>query len=389
MQNDDTEVMDLFGSTEYKSTSQKSSKKPRPWHRLRKHVVREFQWCGFIDPLVAGIKNSGRPLRYLGLPGTDLLDLRLIHQNICEPNKVELFFLGFNTDARPGAKDQVEADVSLDEVKRLPFIDKNSIIRHDEFQRLAEHDSLAFEIAKAHAPYDVVNLDLCDGLAKEKPGVQGVSMYNAISRVISLQEKTREPWVLFITTRVGSEYNSKSAFAELLTGYQDNINKCESFKAEVESKFGETHIDLSAANLSNPIVHFDVFTIGISKWLISLGLSAMPSWRVEVLDSLSYKVKPQNPHQDIVSIAFKFIPIVAVPADKYMLSSISGGTEVNECELATKVVNIIQGTTDCDEQLREDPELLEEIAESCSLLMEQARYDKDNFKQWAIKDAQS
>ncbi len=386
MRDENDDVTGLFGNTTYSKKSGKNMKSPRSWHKLRKHVVRDFQWCESIKPLIDNLKKANRPLRYLGLPGTDLLDLRLIHQEICLPNEVELFFLGFNTEAKPGSKYQVEADISLDEVRRLGFVDSSSIIRPDAFQSMSEDKHMAFHLGMTHAPYDVVNLDLCDGLAKEDPGEFGTTMYNAVSKVIRLQEKTRDPWVLFITTRVGEEYNSKNAFNELLSGYRNNLSDCLAFRDAVEKCFGGNYIDTTSINLADPLVHFNIFTTGISKWLISLGLNSDPTWEVEVLDSLSYKVKPENPYQDLVSLAYKFTPRIKTPTDKFKLSNIDQIEPLTECELAARVVRKILETVSCDDILRDDPEVYSNILDSCCFLMSQARYDPQEFREWASQE---
>lgn len=384
---DNSEFLDMFGNTEYKRRSKKNIKKFLPWHRLRKQVVREMQWCESVKPLIQNLKEIDRPLKYLGLPGTDLLDIRLLHQEICIPKDIELFFLGFNTDADPENENQIEADISLEEVKQLSHIDPASKIRSDMFETISAQTNMAHQVSKKHAPYDIVNIDLCDGFAKEKPGLLGETMYNAITEVIGLQEKTRDPWVLFLTTRVDKKSNSPATFDRLQKIYDSNVESCPSFKSEVNTLFGANHMDLSKANTNSPKNRFNIFTTGISKWLISLGLGSSPSWDVEVLNSFSYQVWPKNPYPDLVSLAYKFTPRVSAPVDKFKLANAESTKTFTECELATKVVTRILNTMDCDKALREDPEFLESMAETCSSLMEQARYDKDAFRAWATDDA--
>ena len=50
----------------------------KPWHKPRKHFVRLHQWCHETRQLLKKLQYAnGSELRYLGLPGEDLLDIRL------------------------------------------------------------------------------------------------------------------------------------------------------------------------------------------------------------------------------------------------------------------------------------------------------------------------
>ena len=49
-------------------------------------------------------------MRYLGLPGTDLIDLRYLHEQLCRDNNRSLCFLGFNTEAQSGSPAHVRTE---------------------------------------------------------------------------------------------------------------------------------------------------------------------------------------------------------------------------------------------------------------------------------------
>ena len=78
--------------------------------------------------------SRGTRCRYLGLPGTDLLDLRYLHEELCRASDRPMRFLGFNTEAQRGNAAQVQLNVSLDEVRRLPNVDAQSEVMHDDFR---------------------------------------------------------------------------------------------------------------------------------------------------------------------------------------------------------------------------------------------------------------
>ena len=380
-------VQDLFGSTKYINTSGKVSRKPQPWHRLRKQVVRESQWCEAIELILPRLVRTNSNLKYIGLPGSDLLDIRIIHDMICVPNSLSMYFFGFNSEARVGHKNQLEADISLDEVRRLANIDPNSLVKPDDLASLSNDAHVAIEQAQSQAPFNIVNIDLCNGVAKEAPGGQGVSMYNAIAKVIHLQYAAKEPWVFFLTTRVGEQYNSSDAIDLLLNAYTENLKQCQPFRKSIEEHFGSLYSNLDENSLKDPEKHFNIFITSVSKWLINLGIQSKPPWKVELLKSYSYQVASGNSHNDIASLSYKFTPLVQAPRDKYNLADLNLGIEITECKLAPAIVSIVKGTLDCDKELLGNDSLRETMAENCATLMEKARYNKQEFKRWALNDA--
>ena len=99
-----------------------------PWHKPRKQYVRHHQWRAEIDLMLNDAPRADNTLKYLGLPGPDLLDLRHLHAEICEPRDLGFRFLGFNNAAKPSSAAQTELNISLDEVNRLSRIDPQSEI---------------------------------------------------------------------------------------------------------------------------------------------------------------------------------------------------------------------------------------------------------------------
>ena len=164
----------IFGDVEYLAP-QPAPKDFKPWHKPRKQFVRREQWSALLHRLYE--KREPRdPLRYLGLPGTDLLDLRYLHQQLCRANKRPLHFLGFNTEAQPGNSADVQMRVSLDEVLRLPNVDSQSDVINDDFRRIGNRDSIAWHRTLRLGPFDVVNIDLCDGLGSDPASKCGIGL---------------------------------------------------------------------------------------------------------------------------------------------------------------------------------------------------------------------
>ena len=116
----------------------------KPWHKPRKQFVRREQLSSLLRRLYKR-RESRDPLRYLGLPGTDLIDLRYLYDELCHADDRSLLFLGFNTEAQPGNPAHVQLNVSLDEVRRLPRVDNQSVVLPDDFRRIGNPHSLAWD----------------------------------------------------------------------------------------------------------------------------------------------------------------------------------------------------------------------------------------------------
>ena len=69
----------------------------------------------------------------------------------------------------------------------------------------------------------------------------------------------------FLTTRVGAEYNSEEAISNLMRGYSENLQSCESFRSVMEDQFDKTYISADAITMQDPEKHFNIFVTAISK----------------------------------------------------------------------------------------------------------------------------
>ena len=115
----------IFGNNIEYAQPRTAPKEFKPWHKPRKQFVRRKQWSALLRRLYEN-RGPRDPLRYLGLPGTDLIDLRYLHEQLCRDNDRQLCFLGFNTEAQRDSPAHIELNISLDEVRRLSNVDPNS-----------------------------------------------------------------------------------------------------------------------------------------------------------------------------------------------------------------------------------------------------------------------
>lgn len=355
------------------------------WHRPRKQYVRHYQWCREIGRMIDAKPESYSILKYLGLPGTDLLDLRYFYDEICARRNITLRFLGFNTDACPNSKAQTELNLSLDEVRRLERIDPLSEVIGDNFSLIANTKSIARQTAYKLGPYDVVNLDLCDGFGARAPGMpNNMSYYNAVSHLFSLQARTAHPWLLLLTTRADKPNINEEVLQKLLKKYIENLNNCLLFRNASCEEFGiKTEKSLDAA-IENPVGLLPVFLTSLCKWFIGLALAITPPISVELCSVVGYRVVRDAEQEDLISLALKFTP-KHVPVPDPMGLANHPVEAPNECILSTRALKCVAKRIDVDKKLEGDPTLCQSMIDATANLLSLARYDPTAYRVWVAK----
>ncbi len=173
----------------------------KPWHKPRKHYIRIHQWCVELKKLLPALNLAHRTVSYLGLPGRDMLDIKTLH-GVCESKGVKLRYLGFNGSGT--SSDTAEASLSDNELRSQgwEFIDHvASRTMFDPFERVSVASSLAHKALLEKASFDVVNLDLCNCIAR-RCSIRAESTLEALKVLMDVQHARRaEPWLLFVTTR--------------------------------------------------------------------------------------------------------------------------------------------------------------------------------------------
>jgi len=356
-----------------------------PWHRPRKQFVRCGQWEEQIKKLLEDMKPINGTLRYFGLPGDDLLDIRYFHDAICEPQNLKLRYLGFNTSLRAEEDQQADTNVSIDEVNKLTCIDPESEVIPDDFCRIASKDSIAWKKMFEHGPYDVVNLDLCDGFGAHAPDPVEETYYNALSNLLVLQSKTKVPWLLFITTRTGNKHIHSDVLGKLVKRYQDNLECCNDFKIASIDSFSIGDVAALEKALTTEKGLSDVFVAGLCKWLIGLAVKFNPPMKVEMRSVIGYRIEKDATNSDLVSFALRFTPILTPVADATGLSG--GVATLDECDFSPKILNKIANCVDADKLLAEKPDILQRMIKDTTRLLDIARYDISTYAAFIDADA--
>ncbi|WP_419925744.1 PP_RS20740 family protein [Candidatus Poriferisocius sp.] len=365
---------EIFSDVEY-SPTQPELKEFKPWHKPRKQFVRRKQLSKLLRRIYRQREPSA-PLRYLGLPGTDLIDLRYLHEELCRADNRPLRFLGFNTEAQPGNPAHIELSVSLDEVRRLPDVDPLSEVIHTDFRQIGNEESIAWSRVQKLGPFDVINIDLCDGLASDPPQ-NDASIYHALSRVMALQARNHTPWLLFIATRIGRGEFDADAEETLIRRFRKNVSECEGFADACNRILQSDASSIDPATCS-PTDLLHLMTVAIGKWLSAM-MQVQGTSRLELASVHGYQVNPDSPCEDLVSLALRFQPVIKASPDPL---SPAPPDPLDECEIAKSILRRSTNRINVDEVLYDDRKLHDELIGETQELLAKARYDVTGYRSW-------
>lgn len=379
-ENDEVVASDIFGTTSYEAQARAEKKEFKPWHKPRKQFVRDRQWCNEILELVNEVAPTNNTLTYLGLPGDDLLDLRYFHDQICKPNKLMLKFLGFNNSEEAKATATIELNISKHEISKLEFISAESLIISDDFCQISTDSSIANKRSKNMGPFDVINIDLCNGFAKLPHDDENFTEnhYNTLYKLMAFQQRRKDPWLLFITTRCGLDHIDSSVLKILKKIYGNNLNSCPLFQEASMIDYNFDNLESLDQFIESEKGASDVFLIGLCKWIASIGLSMNPKVKVEVKSAYGYKVLHSVKHLDLTSICLKIIPTDITQQDSAGLAKIEAAN-IEECEVAVQALKTICYQHDVDTMLSNDPELKSQMVKATGELLGLARYNIEEY----------
>ncbi|MEU4548287.1 hypothetical protein AB0F67_33560 [Nonomuraea dietziae] len=327
--------------------------------------------------------SEGSAFRYLGLPGRDLLDVRYLHDRLCVPEQTPLQFLGFDESAKPESKHQTSFNVSLDEVMRLPRVLRDSEVRPENIRILANSNSSAWQSAVKRGPYDLINLDLCTEFITDSPTMD-LSLYNAIKKLFALQQRRLAPWSLLLTARVGTSGVDPDAWELLAANLNATAVKCAELNPAATEAFGIALEDTTEMTDWDGQRIFQVSTLALCLWVAQQAIDI--NCEVKVASSYAYKIGNLAEYCNIVSIAFRFKPIVGATPDKIGLANVATSL-LDICATTQPLPQRIAETCDVDELLIDNAELRNQLIDETAELLRHARYDPDSYRKWVTMDS--
>lgn len=363
----------------------------QPWHLPRKHYCRLQQWALHTQKLQKELRISNpaqeRPLRYLTLPGDELLDIRVLAK-VMKNAGIRMQFLGFNT-----ASDKLrsaESDLSFSEVRQMEGIyEKPSEIIQHRIEKIGEEGSIARQKVIEHLPFDVINLDFT-GTIVGQPPLSSASYLQAIRWLIDQQcNRNRKPWLLFLTAPLARDGRTNDETARQLwssiyqnaqkQGFADNLyNSLQITKGEILGEMkGFSQLDDQRFSKG--------LGLALNKWILGLLISRSDNWTLKLVDSKSYRVFGNIP--EMYSMSLKFIPydIQSMDATGLTIALDSSVEPLPELEIALELIESICQTEDVDNLLDRNRMLLDEAITYSAELLATVRYNSDDYRAWALK----
>lgn len=292
----------------------------QPWHKPRKQYVRVNQWMRYIQGIVRKLQQGeafadGDPLRYLTLPGPDLLDIRML-ADYCATQDIRLKYTGF-CYADNSEEQRLRQNVSEFSLTHKQAIATNSKVVRQRLQEISTRNSEASLELEKGGPFDVINIDACDPLAVGEADASG-RLVDTIRRLTEYQlSNRRKPWLLLLTTPVQTDSISTGSLAALHGEVVANTQRDAQFATELSAKFeqGESVQEfLTRLSKQNGGELLSVFALGLSKWLIHLAEQA--NFKVIKLDGYCYSMYQRTPYApNMVSLSFEFEPVPIAISD--------------------------------------------------------------------------
>lgn len=393
-----------------------SRKEFKPWHHPRKHWVRINQLCHFTRKLIKETHFADDTLRYLTLPGEELLDIQSVGDTVPDgieegyeelldvqalegaipPKKatLKLQYLGFNTIGKGEARKALQ-NYSESIVADSSKVDSSkSKIINGRVQDIARENTLSHKALSENGPFNIINLDLCSSIAAPS-GHNQPTYFEAIGKLLEFQRKNMaQPFILFISSRSDIEDADADSVATIMNLVNNNVENYDDFKNRLE-ELVEQEAKTLIENLfaGNKVKQEDVnriFGVGLGKWLINL--MHKTHWEVSLEDLCCYSVYKQSKKTpNMVSLVFKFTKVnQGMSDDTGLAGNFKEGNPVKtEPELAISMLNQCGEIKDVDQILQNDENLKDKLIEQCGKLLEKIGYSLDEYKDWADSHFQS
>ncbi|MEK6701770.1 MAG: hypothetical protein AABZ53_05875 [Planctomycetota bacterium] len=362
----------------------------KPWHLPRKQWVRCRQWAGSTASLLEGLEIRDRPLRYLGLPGSDLLDLEVL-ATACR-TAARFRYLGLNSASRKPS-DVTMQRIAENALLEIGTVDPQSIILSDDFSTLASKRSIAWSRVQEFESFDIVNLDLCDAFTSsgQKP------IHLALRNVVEYQTNARtQPWLLFMTITADKraiDDEELRSYSELL---QANAAGSSTFDQSLRLLIDDGTVepkDALSRLAGRGFAKLLALTVG--KWLHGI-IDGQPGWGLTLESSVYYRwgITDQRPATGAVAdggllSAVYLMTRRPIPAiDESGLSgppTLANGVMDRDSEFKTAIqmAKRVSTTVDLDCVLQNDHQLREKLVNESVLLLGSRNYDVNQYMAYA------
>lgn len=378
---------DDFGTTEERLVSGETAviveKKYAPWHKPRKQWVREKQWWAAIKNHILDhhlTSSVPQTLRYFGLPGEELLDVRHLHKRLgIHGGAISVFGLNNVPDSWKLAQEQ------LSRMLDTQNFCKTSCVERYGFNDLQSTNATLFGKIKRSGPFDVVNLDFCDSVIS--PCIENTRLL-ALKNIVDYQLQFHaSPWLLFITTRSSRASSSEEAFRCLHGLINKNLSE-QDFLCEFENTFndlvGNCNVNgkkmlLDPAQL-NGDAYSKMLVVGLLKWIFQF--LAPKCCSAKLTSIVCYDIEGDKSSSDMVSLCIRFKKEISPTSDNSGLTPIqttSSNLNFSEPVLAARALNKVASMQSVDDILSRDIDLYREMTKQKMELLEEAGKSADDY----------
>lgn len=378
---DDDFLEDLVAPGTYEAASP-ASRSFKAWHKPRKQYVRELQWCASIKQMLPSWGLDSGPIRYLTLPGQDLLDIRLIHESVCEASDSGIHFVGFDKAASPTDTDQTDLNISLHDIYHLQRVDRNSKIFPDDILLAGDPNSIAHREVSFGGPYHAINLDFCGGFAQSSVNPSQLpTIYNLLKVLFEIQSHSHSPSLLFLTVRTDRASGNEDSIERLFHIALQRFGECEPYRTAIGRQFQITDEQSFRDALTDDTSYEGVFLLSMFTYMVDLAFANNAKLGLE--NVATYTVFQGGTHPDMASIVFKIEPIRNTTPDPHGLSNERFTTPAPTlCSLSRALVYPTAIRVNIDNKLEQDRELFESLIRSSEELLRQARYSVTEYRAW-------
>ena len=380
-------------------------KKFKPWHHPRKHWVRINQLCKYSQILFNESYFQDNTIKYLTLPGEELMDVQTIIAKIGSEELLDiqalegafegskkrgllLKYIGFNNIGDNKEK-RATLEYAESTIKDSSIVHRESRVINDQVQNIANKDSDSYDYVKNNGPYNIINLDLCNSVANLPPDSKTHTYFDAIGQILEIQRShMSEPFMMFIATKTTHDELDPKSLEIITKVCGENIRRSPDFKNKfeqiVEKEAEQLLIKMSKGESISQEVLNKVFGVGLGKWLLHLVKPSAPHWDVSLEDICCYSIGDFEPN--MLSLAFKFTKVNENISDDYGLFNIqevNDGHIKSESELAIDMLNRSRTILDIDDLLKKDKEKRDKIIKQAGRLLNKSGYSERDYSDWA------
>lgn len=353
-----------------------------PWHRPRKQYVRIKQWLHHVRGTIQSIGienfNDGEPLRYLTLPGPDLLDIRMI-ADYCTEASVRMKYTGFCYT------DETEDKRLRQNINEFSLTHKDSVVQSSTIIR-ARLEDVGIKNSEAQmalyrgGPFHVINIDACEPLATGTN--QSGRLVDAIRSITQYQlSQRRQRWLLFLTTPIQCNTISNESMEALHGQISLNAQNDADFSHKLKEMASENeavddYLKRCCEKNGNDLI--SVFSLGVAKWLIHLAEQA--NFKVIILKSFSYSMFKKEPYDpNMVSLCFLFEPTPISIQDNTGLT-INSTNSQNQSNNTTHIraITYAYDILNLDNHLAENNDVCNAMIEETKNLLRNVGYPVDD-----------